>query len=226
MNTLFNDRRDAGRQLAARLAPDYANRPEIQILALPRGGVPVAYEVACALDVPLDVFIVRKLGTPQHKEYAIGAIASGGVTLLDQEAIHAMQVNQQTLRSVIAAEQEELSRREDRYRRHLPPPNIKGQIVIVVDDGLATGLTMRAAVASIKKSAPRSIVVAVPVASVQACDMLQPEIDKLICLATPTPFQAVGLWYRNFQQTDDQEVLDLLGLARQAQRTKMPTDSH
>lgn len=213
MSAMFQDRADAGRQLAAALLARRAV-PNPIVLALPRGGVPVAYEVACALHAPLDVFIVRKLGAPQNKEFAMGAIASGGVIIVDREAMQAMGVGKAALDAVIEAEQAELSRREKTYREGRPPPNIQGHTVILVDDGMATGATMRAAIAAIKKHRPGSIVVAVPVAAADTLEAIRAEVNDAVCLATPSPFRAVGLWYASFPQTTDRQVGDLLAKAR------------
>ncbi|HUH59991.1 MAG TPA: phosphoribosyltransferase [Candidimonas sp.] len=216
MNALFRDRADAGRQLAAALLARHAVPPQI-VLALPRGGVPVAYEVARALHAPLDVFIVRKLGAPQNKEYAMGAIASGGVTIVDEEAIEAMGVSKAALEAVVEAEQAELLRREKTYREGRPQPGIKGCSVVIVDDGLATGATMRAAIAGIKKHQPTTIVVATPVAAAETLETIKAEVDDVVCLATPSPFRAVGLWYASFEQTSDRQVGELLAMARAQQ---------
>jgi len=215
-HALYRDRADAGRQLASRLADRYGGRGDVLVLGLPRGGVPVAYEVACALQSPLDVLIVRKLGAPGHKEYAIGAIAGGGVTILDREAIDALQVSASTLEAIAAAEHEELNRREQRYREGKPLPDMKDQVVILVDDGLATGATMSAAVAAVRQQAPAAIVAAVPVGSEEACNRLRTEVDELLCLATPSMFRAVGLWYDHFGQTSDEEVRQLLAQRRKS----------
>lgn len=213
MEALFRNRQDAGRQLAAELVNRYGG-PDLRILALPRGGVPVAYEVAGVLQAPLDVLTIRKLGLPQHQEFAMGAIASGNVTVLDQDVIRGMGVSQQSLDATIAAEQKELIRREKAYRGDLPPLDIAGRIIIIVDDGLATGATMRAAVAAVRQARPRCIVAAVPVAAADTCAMIRSEAEEVICLAEPEPFHAVGLWYEHFPQTTDQEVQDLLARAR------------
>lgn len=209
----FLDRADAGRRLAAELKA-YAGRGGVRVLGLPRGGVPVAYEIAVALVAPLDVLVVRKLGLPVNKEYAMGAIASGDITMLDNELISSMDVSSATLGAVIASEQDELERRQSSYRSGMPPPDIAGNTVILVDDGLATGYTMRAAIASVKKHAPAFLAVAVPVASEEACATIRSEVDQLVCLSTPWPFRAVGIWYEHFSQTSDQEVRALLDAAR------------
>jgi putative phosphoribosyl transferase len=206
---LFHDRTEAGRLLAEKLAA-YANRPNVQVLALPRGGVPVAYQVARALHAPLDVFLVRKLGVPGHEELAMGAIASGGAHVLNEDVVQALGISQDVLASVAAEELQELERRERAYRGNRPPPDVRGRTVILVDDGLATGSTMRAAIAALRQQGPRRIVVAVPVAAPETCAELQAEADAVVCGATPEPFFSVGLWYHDFSQTRDQEVRDLL----------------
>jgi putative phosphoribosyl transferase len=206
----FRDRRDAGRRLAAKLSA-YARRPDVIALALPRGGVPVAYEVATALGVPFDVFVVRKLGLPGHEELAMGALASGGVTVLDQDLIRAARVGDDEIRRVVATEQAELERRERQYRGDRPLPDVRGKTVILVDDGLATGASMRAAVAALRQEGPARIVVAVPVAAPETCDAFRDIADEIVCAVTPEPFHAVGLWYSDFSQTTDDEVRALLG---------------
>lgn len=180
------------------------------MLALPRGGVPVGYHVAQALDAPLDVFIVRKLGVPGHEELAMGAIASGGVRVLNEEVLGYIPVPQSAIDSVAAREQAELERRERAYRGDRPPLNVEGRTVIIVDDGLATGSTMRAAVRALRKMNQRAIIVAVPVAAASTCTEFRAEVDDIVCLRTPEPFQAVGLWYADFSQTTDEEVHMLL----------------
>jgi predicted phosphoribosyltransferase len=213
MNALFQDRADAGRQLAAALLALPHDEGTI-VLALPRGGVPVGYEVACALHAPLDVAIVRKLGAPQNKEYAMGAIASGGVIIVDKEMVQAMGVTDSALNAIVETERAELLRREQTYREGRPPPNIDGRSLVIVDDGIATGATMRAAIAAIKKHRPGSIVVAVPVAAGDTLEAIKAEVNDVVCLATPSPFRAVGLWYASFQQTTDRQVGELLAKAR------------
>lgn len=208
----FRDRIEAGRLLASRLAK-YANRPDVLVLGLPRGGVPVAYEVARELGAPLDVFVVRKLGMPGHEEYAIGAIATGGVRIINEEAIRAFGVTDAEIAAVTAEEQFELQRRERRYRGNRSPPAIAGRTVVLVDDGLATGSTMRAAVAALRQESPARIVVAVPTAAPETCQEIAALVDEMICAMTPEPFYAVGLWYADFGQTSDEEVHDLLALA-------------
>jgi putative phosphoribosyl transferase len=206
---LFLDRTDAGRQLAALLTA-YADRSDVLVLALPRGGVPVAYEVARALHAPLDVFLVRKLGLPGQEELAMGAIASGGVRVLNDEVVRALDIPDEVIDAVAADEQRELERRERLYRDDRPAPEVRGRTVLLVDDGLATGSTMRAAVAALRQQQPRRIVVAVPVAAAETGEELRAEVDDVVCARTPDPFYAVGVWYRSFAQTTDQQVHDLL----------------
>ena len=207
----FRDRKEAGEQLAARLAV-YRDMPDVLVLALPRGGVPVGYEVARALGAPLDVFIVRKLGVPGHEELAMGAIASGGVRVLNRDVLDYMPISQKLIDTVAQREQQELERREREYRGARPPLDVKDKTVVVVDDGLATGSTMRAAVEALRRMEPRRIVVAVPVAAESTCNDFRAEgiADDVVCLRTPEPFQAVGLWYSDFTQTSDDEVQELL----------------
>lgn len=221
----FRDRREAGRALAERLR-DYAGRDDVIVLALPRGGVPVGFEVASALGAPLDVFLVRKLGVPGHEELAFGAIASGGLLVLDRDAVAQLRLGSATIERVIARETAELARRERAYRADRPPPDLRGRTVILVDDGLATGSTMTAAVAAIAKQEPARIVVGVPVASAEACEGLRREVDEVICLLTPAPFHAVGVWYEDFRPVDDAEVRQLLAAAgRIAASRTTATDS-
>ena len=209
----FRDRVDAGRALAAELRR-YADDPDVRVLALPRGGVPVGYEVARALRAPLDVFIVRKLGLPWHEELAMGAIASGGIVVLDEDLVRRAGVSGDELAWVLASERRELERRERRYRGDRTPPDIAGRTVILVDDGLATGASMRAAVAAVRQEAPRRVVVAVPIAAPETCEAIRREVDDVVCARTPERFEAVGLWYDDFRQTEDAEVHDLLEDAR------------
>jgi predicted phosphoribosyltransferase len=206
---VFRDRYEAGAALARRL-DRFADRDDVVVLALPRGGVPVAFQVAESLGAPLDVFVVRKLGMPGHPEYAIGAIASGGVRVLSEDAIRALRIPAVDIESVTVREQAELHRREREYRQGLPPISIRGHTVILVDDGLATGSTMTAAVQAVRRLEPARVVVAVPVGAPQSCEELTAVADEVVCLATPEPFQAVGLWYRDFSQTSDEEVRALL----------------
>ncbi|MFN2566815.1 MAG: phosphoribosyltransferase [Gemmatimonadaceae bacterium] len=209
MAAYYRDRTDAGRVLATELA-EYANRPDVVVLALPRGGVPVAFEVAAALRAPLDVFIVRKLGLPGHEEFAMGAIASGGVRVLDEDAIRVFDVSRAVIEAVTAAEQRELERRERQYRGDRPPPDVAGRTAILVDDGLATGSTMRAAVEALRREGAARVVVAVPIAPQETCDAFREIVDDIVCARTPEPFYAVGLWYQDFSQTTDAEVRSLL----------------
>jgi putative phosphoribosyl transferase len=214
---LFQDRFEAGRLLAIQLR-EYANRPDVTVLALPRGGVPVGCEVARALHVPLDVFVVRKLGVPGQEELAMGAIASGGVRVLNTEVINALGISEQEMEAVAAEQQRELQRREQQYRGQRESLDMRGRIVILVDDGLATGSTMRAAVGALRQQNPKQIVVAVPVAARATCADFQKEAgaDTVICLYTPMEFYAVGQWYRDFPQTSDEEVRQLLARASEA----------
>jgi putative phosphoribosyl transferase len=209
----FRDRLDAGRQLAAKLG-DYAGRPDLLVLGLPRGGVPVAFEVARALHAPLDVFLVRKLGVPWHRELAMGAIATGGVRVLNLDVVGPLGLPPEMVEAVAASEREELARRERAYRGQRPPPDVQGRIVILVDDGLATGATMRAASAALRRLDPARIVVAVPTAAPETCEMLRAEVDEVVCADTPEPFVAVGQWYDDFSETTDEEVR--LWIARSA----------
>jgi predicted phosphoribosyltransferase len=206
---LFQDRREAGRVLASRLE-HYRGRPEVIVLALPRGGVPVAHEVATALGAPLDVFLVRKLGVPGHEELAMGAIASGGVVVLNDEVVRGLGVQPEVIERVAEREAAELRRREQTYRDDRPPPDVAGKVAILVDDGLATGSSMRAAVTALRQLGPAAIVVAVPAAPAPTCQELAGEVDEVVCAATPTPFFAVGQAYWDFSQTTDEEVTRLL----------------
>jgi predicted phosphoribosyltransferase len=212
----YKDRRHAGRVLAEALRK-YAGRPDVVVLALPRGGVPVAYEVATRLGAPLDVFVVRKLGVPGHEEYAMGAIASGGVIVLDRAVIQGLGIPSSAVEAAIAREQAELARREQLYRGGRPPLDVTGKTAILIDDGLATGSTMRAAVAGLRERGAQRIVVGVPIASPETCQELSGEVDDIVCAATPEPFVAVGLWYENFEQTSDEEVRQLLEAAQRDQ---------
>jgi putative phosphoribosyl transferase len=205
----FHDRADAGRVLAGELA-SYAGRDDVLVLALPRGGVPVAYEVARALGAPLDVFLVRKLGLPGHEEFAMGAIASGGIRLLNDDVIREFGVTPAEIAAVSRAEQEELERRERQYRADRPKPAVAGRTVILVDDGLATGSSMRAAVLALRQERPERVIVAVPVAAAETCDEFRGLVDDIVCAETPEPFYAVGLWYEDFSQTTDEAVRELL----------------
>jgi predicted phosphoribosyltransferase len=209
---LFRDRAEAGRLLAARLE-HYEGKPGVMVLALPRGGVPVAYEVAKALRAPMDVFIVRKLGVPGQEELAMGAVATGGVRVLNDQVVKGLGLPEYVIDAVVRWETEELNRRERLYRGDRPPPDVGGKTVILVDDGLATGSTMLAAVQALRQQGPARIVVAVPVASPDTCELLKKYVDDVVCAATPEPFYAVGLWYLDFSQTTDEEVRQLLSQA-------------
>ena len=209
---MFRDRYDAGETLAARLR-EFAGRPDVVVLALPRGGVPVGYVVARELGVPLDVFVVRKLGTPGQPELAMGAIASGGVRVLNRDVVDSLAIPDWAIEQVTRQEEAELQRREQQYRGNRSPLDVRGKTVILVDDGLATGSSMRAAAAALRKAGAAAIVVAVPVASRATCDQLREEGNDVVCATTPEPFFAVGQWYKDFDQTSDEEVRDLLDRA-------------
>ena len=215
----FQDRTHAGRLLAGKLER-YRDNPDVIVLALPRGGVPVAFEVAKALNAPLDVFIVRKLGVPGHEEYAMGAIASGGVRVMNPD-VAGMQLPESAVEAVAAREQKELERREHLYRGDRPPLELAGRIVILVDDGLATSSTMRAAAIAVKLQKPARSVVAVPVAAPETCEQFRAEVDEVVCAITPEPFRAVGLWYQDFTQTTDEEVHALLAAAGAPTRSRI-----
>jgi putative phosphoribosyl transferase len=205
----FADRHDAGRRLAERL-DHYSGRDDVVVLGLPRGGVPVAFEVARALGVPLDVFLVRKLGVPGHEELAMGAIASGGVRVLNDDVLAATRMPAEALESVAGRELERLQEQERAYRGGREPLDVRGRVVILVDDGLATGATMRAAIEALRDRGAGTIVVAVPTAPLETCEALRREVDEVVCARTPDPFMAVGLWYRDFAPVSDQEVTKLL----------------
>lgn len=211
--TKYPNRREAGKVLVEHLRA-YANRKDVIVLALPRGGVPVAYEIADALNVPLDVFVVRKLGVPGHAELALGAIASGGVRVFNEGIIKDMQITQEEITAVINFEQHELARRETLYRGDHPFESLKGKIVILVDDGIATGATVRAAIAAIRKLNPNEIILAVPVAQKRVSEDIQYDVDEFICPMQPKELQAVGKWYEDFSQTEDEEVHQLLNAAK------------
>lgn len=213
---IYENRLEAGRYLAI-LLQQYANRSDVIVLALPRGGVPVGYEVAKALHVPLDVFIVRKLGVPGHEELAMGAIATGGITVLNIEVVNMLHIPRRVIDAVAAREEQELQRREHLYRDDRPLPDVKGKTVILVDDGLATGSTMRAAIEALKQEHPAHIVVATPVGALPTCEELSRQVSQVICAQTPEPFYGVGFWYQDFSQTSDQEVHDLLAQAQHQQ---------
>ena len=209
----FRDRPDAGRRLAAHLS-DYAGRPDPLVLGLARGGVPVAFEVAAALDAPLDVFVVRKLGVPGHEELALGAIASGGVQVLNEDVIEALDVGEDTIAAVADEERLELERRERELRDGAAPEPVRGRTTILVDDGLATGASMRAAVLALRDQRAAEVVVAVPVAAPEICAKFEDDVDDIVCALTPERMYAVGAWYEDFSQTSDDEVRDLLRRAR------------
>ena len=208
----FRDRRDAGRQLGQFLLR-YRDAAPV-VLALPRGGVPVGYEVARALGAPLDVLVARKIGAPSQPELGIGAIAPGGVIVLDERTVAALGVTEAELEAIVARETAEMQRRLARYRGDRPPPELRDRTVIVVDDGLATGVTARAAIASVRLEEPRAIVLAVPVAAPESARAFGALVDDLVVVIMPHDFRAVGLWYEDFEQTSDEEVLDLLNRAR------------
>lgn len=213
MREIFDDRTDGGRVLANKLA-DYKNRQDVIVLALPRGGVPVAFETAKALNAPLDIFLVRKLGVPGHEELAFGAIASGGVTVFNESLIKDLRIPDWMIEKVIETEQKELERREKIYRKNRPALDLEGKICIIADDGLATGATMRAAIEAVKTMKPRQIIAAAPVASSETCAEIVRKTGALcICAITPEPFYGVGRWYRDFSQTEDEEVQNLLARA-------------
>ncbi|WP_223641777.1 phosphoribosyltransferase [Corallococcus sp. EGB] len=210
---LFRDRFDAGRALGQRLHVRLGGRGDLLVLALPRGGVPVGFEVARALGAPLDVFVVRKLGTPGHEELAMGAIATGGVRVLNESVVRGLGIPGSAITAVAEREARELVRREKLFRDGRPPARVEGRTAILVDDGLATGSTMRAALRALRQQGPASIVVAVPVAAPETCESFQEEADAVLCVHTPTPFYAVGQWYEDFTQTTDDEVRELLARA-------------
>jgi predicted phosphoribosyltransferase len=224
MGLPYQNRSEAGQILAARLTT-YAGRQDVLVLALPRGGVPVAFEVASALRTPLDVFLVRKLGVPGQEELAMGAIASGGIRVLNADVLRTLRIPPDAVEAVAAREQRELARREHLYRDGRAAPDVSGRTVILVDDGLATGSSMRAAVAALRQERPAALVVAVPVASPDTCAALGREVDEIICVETPEPFYGVGVWYMDFAQTTDAEVYDLLArAAREHPVLTFPTD--
>lgn len=205
----FHDRPQAGQILSRKLRA-YAGRSDLLVFGLPRGGVPVAFEVARALRAPLDIFMVRKLGAPGQEELAMGAIATGGVRIINEDVVRSLDISPRTIDSVAAKESRELVRRERLYRGDKPVPEMAGRTIILVDDGLATGSTMRAAMAAIRAKKPRRIVVAVPVAAAPTEAEFRAEADEIVCIATPEPFFSVGFWYEDFSQTSDEEIRDLL----------------
>jgi putative phosphoribosyl transferase len=211
----FHDRRDAGRRLAE--LPElkkYAGRDDAIVLALPRGGVPVAFEIAQALGLPLDVFLVRKLGVPGHEELAMGAIASGGTCVIDEGQVRRLELDEETIARVAAEQQRQLEERERLYREGRVLPDVAGKTVLLVDDGLATGSTMRAAIQALRAKDPAAVIVAVPTAPRETCERLHKDADEVICALTPDLFFAVGTWYEHFDQTGDDEVIALLGEAQ------------
>lgn len=213
----FKDRAAAGQFLAGKLAA-YANRADVLVLALPRGGVPVGFEIAKTLNVPLDVFVVRKLGVPEQRELAMGAIASGGVRVLNEDIVRSLRISETVIEQVAVKEQLELKRRERLYRGNRPFPTLHERTVIVVDDGLATGATMRAAVMALQQYKPGKIIIAVPVSAPETCKEFEAKVDEMVCGATLSPFYSVGLWYKDFPQTTDEEVHDLLEKAVHRQK--------
>lgn len=212
MNQKLHNRAEAGRLLAKRLI-GYAYRSDVLVLGLPRGGIPVAYQIAKALHVPLEVWLVRKLGVPGQEELAMGAIATGGVTVLNQEILEAMHISPESLQRVTAIEQVELERRDRAYRGDRPFPPISEQTIILVDDGIATSSTLRAAILALQQHHPKAIVVAAPVAPASVCETLQNVVDEVVCLMTPEPLYSIGAWYIDFSQTTDEEVCQLLKIA-------------
>jgi putative phosphoribosyl transferase len=215
MNKLFHDRTEAGRRVAEMLG-DYAHRADVLILALPRGGVPVAFEVAKALNAPLDIFVVRKLGLPSNEELAMGALASGHIRVLNKEVVRSFGVADRIIEAVAEKEQAELERRERLYRGDSSPPEVGGKTILLVDDGIATGSTMRAAIAALRQQDPARIVVGVPVAPASICEVLRADADEVVCAKTPEPFYAVGQWYKIFDQTTDEQVRELFERSKRA----------
>lgn len=209
MDARFRDRNKAGQLLAAQLSL-YANRLEVLVLGLPRGGVPVAAQVAKALHVPMDICLVRKLGVPGHEELAMGAIASGGVRVLNDDVVSRFHISRQTIEEVTACELQELQRRDRVYRGDRPPLTVRDRTIILIDDGLATGSTMRAAISAIQEQGPQQIVVAVPVAAPDICQEIQKIVDRVVCIKISEPLYAIGCWYKNFAQTTDTQVCELL----------------
>lgn len=218
----FHNRRAAGKTLAARLV-SYADTSDLLVLALPRGGVPVAFEVARALHAPLDAILVRKLGVPGHEELALGAIASGGIRVLNPDVVQMLEIPDDVIEAVTQRERRELARRERIYRDDRPPPDVRDHTIMLIDDGLATGASMRAAIAALYGQGARRIVVTVPVAARQTLAELRTEVDDIICLDTPDPFYGVGWWYEDFSQVTDAEVHDLLALANSARLSEFHT---
>ncbi|NBB62264.1 phosphoribosyltransferase [Pseudomonas sp. ODNR1LW] len=225
LQTTLLNRAEAGRRLVQPLLK-YANRPEVIILTLPRGGVPVAYEVATALNVRLDLMLVRKLGAPSHPEYAMGAIASCGVQVLNDDALRAHPIDRASFEAVVAREAQELSRREKAYRGNRPPPQLKGQVVILIDDGLATGSSMMAAIQAVRMQAPERIVVAVPVAPRETVEDLSMQVDEVICPLIPEWMMSIGYWYLDFSQTSDEEVINLMQRAWERELSSASQTEH
>jgi putative phosphoribosyl transferase len=221
MERPFATRRKAGEVLATKLAK-YAHRTDVLVLALPRGGVPVAYEVARALHAPLDVFLVRKIGVPGHEELAMGAIATGGVRVLNKEITEAIGISEAAIDALARQEQQELARRERLYRGDRPGPSVSGRAVILVDDGVATGSSMHAAAVALREMHPSKIIVAVPVGAQETCDEFREDVEEVVCVVTPEPFLAVGAWYADFSQTSDEEVRELLQKAAGRERGRSP----
>ena len=211
---IFINRQEAGRKLASRLTK-YTDRPDTIVLGVPRGGVPIAYEVATTLHLPLDVFVLRKLGVPGHEELAFGAIGSGGVRVLNSNVVEELGITAQHISSVTRAERQELERRERLFRGNRPPLDVHERIVILVDDGIATGASIRAAIAALRQMEPAALVIATPVAPLRTCNLLRPEVDELVCLEMPEPFYGVGQFYHDFSQVSDEEVTELLDRASQ-----------
>lgn len=209
MATKFRDRTEAGQRLAAQLQ-DYANRPDVLVLALPRGGVPVGYEIAQALNLPLDIYLVRKLGAPGQEELAMGAIAPGGIMVLNHDVLRSLNISRQTLMQAATLEKQELDRRMRAYRGDRPDPKIRDRLIILVDDGIATSATLRAAITGIQRQHPQGIVVATPIAPVSVCEGLRTIVQDVVCLSMPEPLHSIGMWYENFSQTTDEEVCCLL----------------
>lgn len=213
---IFQNRREAGAILGGQLLSEYGSRSDVVVLAIPRGGVPIGFEIAQVLHAPLDVLVVRKLGVPGHEELAMGAIATGEVTVVNREVVQALSIPETELLRVEALEQLELNRRELSYRGNRSPMPVHGKIVIIVDDGLATGSTMRAAVMATRQREPAKVVVAIPVSSIEACDRLMVGADEVVCVQTPYDFSGVGQWYQNFEPTSDTEVRELMEHAMRA----------
>jgi putative phosphoribosyl transferase len=216
MSFKFRDRTEAGQLLATRLTT-YANRPDALVLALPRGGVPVGFEIAQALNIPLDICLVRKLGVPGQEELAMGAIAPDGIMVLNNDVLRTMRISRQALLEVATSEKQELERRMQAYRGDRPAPQIRNRLIILVDDGIATSSTLRAAITLLQRQHPQGIIVAAPVAPATVCESLQKLVQEVVCLSTPEPLHSIGMWYKDFSQTTDEEVCSLLKRAAQGQ---------